>query len=86
MQFPLIYLLFAPTSHLSFYAGNCLSKFFFKFFSVGGIITGFLRGFDNHFNLLLTDVDEEYSLTGRKVKSLEIKGKGSASLPGILKR
>ena len=30
-----------------------------------GVVTGFLRAFDAHFNLLLTDVDEEYGNRNR---------------------
>lgn len=62
----------------------------FLFHSVGGIIVGFLKAFDKHFNLLLTDVDEEYSLTGRNIKVIETKGKekgkGSSNFPDILRR
>jgi small nuclear ribonucleoprotein (snRNP)-like protein len=31
------------------------------YFSIRGTIDGYVRGFDKHFNLLLTDVDERYT-------------------------
>ena len=47
--------------------------------TVHGVVTGFLRAFDKHFNLLLTDVDEEYT-----PRRSHIRPQGGSVVPGKL--
>jgi small nuclear ribonucleoprotein (snRNP)-like protein len=53
--------------------------------SIRGTVDGFVRGFDKHFNLLLTDVDETYahtappSLPGSAARSAPLRSSSSDS-------